>query len=310
VKGRSWKGRRVLVTGGTGFIGSFLVEELLRRGAKVRVPVRAKNYRALSKRRSEIEWREGDLRDPEYCTRLVSSVDEVFHLASCRRNIAYHQERCSDVLTENVRMSLALIEALREEGPLPVTFFSTANVPPSMNTIALAQRPTVDGYVLGKALCETLWFTAARQRDFPLLILRPVGVYGPRDTFTPDGNVIPALITQAQKAKTQLDVWGSGRQERAFLYVEDLISTAFALHQEGITGIQYVSGSEIVTIRELAGMVRDLVCPKLPLRFDMERPEGAPRIIPLPMHPKLKKLKWTPLKTGLKKSVEWWEGEK
>ncbi|MBP9850882.1 MAG: NAD-dependent epimerase/dehydratase family protein, partial [Candidatus Peribacteraceae bacterium] len=58
-----WKGKHVLVTGGTGFIGSLLVEELLDRGASVRVPIRAANYRSLTKRRGEIEWVDGDLRD-------------------------------------------------------------------------------------------------------------------------------------------------------------------------------------------------------------------------------------------------------
>jgi uncharacterized protein YbjT (DUF2867 family) len=73
-----WKGKYVLVTGGTGFIGSLLVEALLDRGASVRVPVRAANYRSLSRRRSEIEWVDGDLRDSEYCTRLVSGMNHVF----------------------------------------------------------------------------------------------------------------------------------------------------------------------------------------------------------------------------------------
>jgi dihydroflavonol-4-reductase len=70
-----WNDKTVLVTGGTGFIGSFLVEQLLERGASVRVPLRAQNYRALSHRRAEIEWMEGDLRDSFYCEQLVDGVD-------------------------------------------------------------------------------------------------------------------------------------------------------------------------------------------------------------------------------------------
>src|SRR3989338_2078433 len=154
---QTWKGRSVLVTGGTGFVGSFMVERLLDMGAKVRVPLRAENYRSLSSRRAEIEWLEGDLRDTAYCTRLVEGMDYVFHLAGCRRNSEYHRKRAGDVLNENVRMSLALIEGLKEFPAIPVTFFSTANVPPTLDTVALAQSEKIDGYVLGKALCEALW---------------------------------------------------------------------------------------------------------------------------------------------------------
>lgn len=335
-----WKGRSVLVTGGTGFIGSFLVERLLAMGAKVRVPMRAKNYRALSQRRSEIEWMEGDLRDSAYCSRLVSGMDEIFHLAACRRNVAFHEERAGHVLQENVKMSLALLEALREVPPIPVTFFSTANVPPEVDALRLSGKETIDGYTLGKAISEILWHVAARERGFPLLLLRPVGVYGPRDTFTEEGNVIPALFTKCMKAgrlqmavaqgkapaKTRsatsvllksrtlprsaaspaFDIWGTGREERAFLYVEDLIEGLFTLLDARATGVQYISSGEVVTIRQLSEMIRDFVSPGLPLRFHPEIHLG-PRTIPLlAPHKCLRRMEWTPFEEGLRKTYESW----
>ncbi|TSC80386.1 MAG: GDP-L-fucose synthase [Candidatus Peregrinibacteria bacterium Gr01-1014_25] len=301
-----WRNRRVLVTGGTGFIGSFLVERLLAEGARVRVPVRSTNYRALSRKRANVEWVRGDLRDSEYCSKLVAGVDHVFHLASCRRNVAEHEARCSNVLNANVAMTLALIDALRDEGAVPVTVFSTANVPIDMDVMALARADKVDGYVLGKALSEALWWTAVRQRPFPLLIVRPVGVYGPRDTFTDNGNVIPALMVKARNARGELAVWGSGKQERAFLYVEDVVDALFTLLDAKAAGIQYVTAPESWTVRELAEEIRDLVHPGLRLRFDRTKPEGPGRIIPLPMHPVLRRFPWTPLKEGLRKTYDWW----
>lgn len=302
-----WKDRRVLVTGGTGFIGSFIVEELLKRGAKVRVPVRSQNYRALSDKRAEIEWLEGDLRDPGYCCDLVDGVDEVLHLAASRRNVEYHHKRPSDVINDNVRMSLAILDALREkEMSVPVMFFSTANVPPAIDAIALAQSDKVDGYVLGKALCCTLWLTASHQRKFPLLIVRPVGVYGPRDTFNEDGNVIPALMVKTRDAKDVLKVWGDGTQERAFLYVEDLAKAVFALLDNEVTGIQYITSGDVVTVKQLSEGIRDLVRPDLKIEYDASKPIGNRTIPMLPMHPLLQQMKWTPLKEGLKKTYDYW----
>lgn len=303
----SWKGRIVLVTGGTGFVGSFLVEYLLDQGARVRVPIRAENYRALSSRRAEVEWLEGDLRDPDYCTELVRGVDYIFHLAASRRNSEYHQKRPSDVMNDNVRMTLALLDAMREcESKVPVVYFSTANVPPSLDPIAIAQSEKVDGYVLGKALCCTLWLTAHHQRGFPLLILRPVGVYGPRDTFNEDANLIPALMVQARDAKDQLAVWGDGTQERAFLYIEDLIQALVRLIDAEAQGVQYITTNHVVSVKEVAEEIRDLLRPGLPVTFETDKTVGERTIPVLPMHPVLQSMTWTPLKEGLKKTYDGW----
>lgn len=303
-----WNGKKVLVTGGTGFIGSFLVEWFLNRGASVRVPLRAQNYRALSSRRADVEWMEGDLRDPAYCVRLVTGVNHVFHLAGSRRNTEFHQKKPSDVANDNVRMSLALIDAIREVGaPIPVTFLSTANVPPAIDTVELSQKEKVDGYVLGKALCETLWMMAGHQRGFPVLAVRAVGAYGPRDTFNEDANLIPALMLQARDKKDAMTVWGDGTQERAFLYVEDLVNVMMRLVEAKITGIQYVTTDDVVTVKELAELVRDTMRPGLPIQFNPQK-DVAPRSKPhLPVHDIVAGFEWTPLKTGLANTFAWWK---
>ena len=302
-----WKGKHVLVTGGTGFIGSVLVEALLDRGALVRVPIRATNYRSLSKRRSEIEWVDGDLRDVEYCTRLVSGMNHVIHLASHRRNVDFHRKYCADVLAGNVEMTLAMTRALKEYRSASVTFFSTANVPPKIDVIRLAQQESNDGYVLGKALCETFWLTAARQYGFPLLIVRPVGVYGERDTFSEDGNVIPSLIVKAAASNDALHVWGSGKQERVFLYVHDLVAAVLRLLDHEARGIQYIAPPDTITVARVAELIRDLVQPGLPIEFDSSKPEGRRSIAALPPHECLETFAWTPFQEGLKRTYEGWK---
>ncbi len=302
----NYAGKKVLVTGGTGFIGSFLVEDLLEKGAHVRAPLHSRNYRSLSTRRSEVEWMDGDLRDPEFCSALVEGIDIIFHLASYRRNVQFHHERCSDVLAGNVQMTLALTNAIRGRSDVKVIFFSTANIPDPISFIDLAQSGKIDGYVMGKLASELQWMALSRQQNFPLLILRPVGVYGPRDTFSDEGNVIPSLIVKADKAEKELTVWGSGNQQRAFLYVRDLVGATFALVEAQAEGIQFVSSHEVISVRDLATHIRNAVKPDLPIVFDTSKPEGRLSIPLLPLHSALQKFPWTTLEDGLVKTVEWW----
>ncbi|MBP9773604.1 MAG: NAD(P)-dependent oxidoreductase [Candidatus Peribacteraceae bacterium] len=303
---RSWKNKRVVVTGATGFVGSVLVEHLLSLGASVRAPIRSDNYRALSKKRSEIEWVEGDLREAEYCSQLLEGVDHIFHLASHRRNIDFHRKHCSDVMNGNIEMSLALIHAMKSHKKTSVTFFSSANVPPAIDVIAVAQEQQLDGYILGKAVSETLWLASSHQLGFPLLIVRPVGVYGPRDTFSKDANVIPSLMVKARDSKDVLQVWGSGMQKRVFLYVDDLVQAVFTLIDSDVHGIQYIAPTGMVTIAELAEQIRQIVNPALTVQFDTTQPEGSRSIAVLPMHPALESLQWTTLVDGLQKTYDGW----
>lgn len=303
---RKWQGRRVLVTGATGMTGSFLAEKMLSLGAKVRIPLRSDNWRSLAHRRGEIEIVKGDLTDNHCCAALVDDVDEVFHLASCRRNVAFNHEHSGLVSQANVSMIMALLRSLKSRPEVPVTFFSSANLPATLDPLLLRDQKSIDGYVVGKYTGELLWMAAAKERGFPLLIVRPVGIYGPRDTFSMDGNVIPSLIVKAREGGEHLVIWGSGEQERAFLYVEDIVGALLRLLDHDVQGIQFVTPPEFTTIRDVATRIRDLVQPALPLFFDTSRQAGAPRLQQWPVHACLADYPWTPFADGLERTVNWW----
>lgn len=293
-----WYGRRVAVTGGSALIGASVVEWLCERGARVRVASRSTDRGALVYLGDALEWRVGDVGDAAFCASLLAGCDELIHAASYRRNVAYHLAHRDEVFAANEAMTLALLSALKNR-PMPATFFSTA-----MAGIAPDAPQSPDGYIASKARCEERWNAAAARLGFPLLRIRPVSAYGPGDAFSADGNVIPALIVRCAEAQDELVVWGSGEQTRSFVYAPDAASALIRLLEANATGAQYVSSPESVTIRELATLIRDLVRPGRPIRFDAARPEGPSFPADLPVHPALRNFSWTTLRQGLAKTVE------
>lgn len=279
--------KTILVTGGTGFIGSFLVEKLKSKGHNVRISSRS----------------EGDLRDPDYCKQICTDIDVLYHLASHRKNVSYHRENAQEIYDDNTSMTEALIEGLRQSNVSRIVFFSTiaaGEVDLESNTVG----GVFDGYVVSKAACERKWMEYAEAHNIPLLTVRPVGIYGPRDYFADDGNVIPALIVRSDHAQDTLSVWGSGNQLRSFLYVEDCVNAVLQLG--ACTGIVALASPEQGTVRELSEKIVSIINPDLDIHFDTTKPEGldSPEI---PIPEELSHFPWTSLQEGLEKTVEWYK---
>ncbi len=301
----NWQGTTAVVTGGTGFIGSFMVERLLKEGASVRVPTRRADHGFLEHVAHRIDWRMGDLSDSAFCESLIDGADLLFHLASYRKNVALHRAEPATVLARNLEMTLALAGAAQSY-PLWTVCMSTALAPSVIDLSALASAEAIDGYGLGKALCEAQWIAASHEFGLPLLIPRPVGVYGPRDRFAEDGNVIPALMVRSAAARGSLSVWGDGTAVRQFLFVEDAVEAVFRLLVADATGIQLLVPDGKTTMAELARMIVDLNQPGLELAFDPAKPSASLVFAPDTRHPALADMRWTPLAEGLRRTAEWW----
>ncbi|MBX9634307.1 MAG: NAD-dependent epimerase/dehydratase family protein [Magnetospirillum sp.] len=285
-------GKRVAVTGGGGFIGSHVVEQLLALGAEIVVPSRMGGSTHLAHLAGKVEFRRADLSDDASCRQAIAGTQVVMHLAADVAGLSYNMAHPASIFDANMRMGLSVLAASRAVAVERVLVCSSACVYPRFCSVPTPEEegfrdepePSNAGYGWSKRMLEFLGAQYAREFGLPVAIARPYNAYGPRDTFDPErSHVIPALIRKALEAENGvLKVWGDGKASRSFVYVDDfargLIEVAARYAQADPVNI---GADEEVTIGETAGLVAGLVGERIgrPLRleFDASAPSGQPR---------------------------------
>ncbi|MEZ0371135.1 MAG: NAD-dependent epimerase/dehydratase family protein [Candidatus Sericytochromatia bacterium] len=284
-----WRGRRVLVTGGNGFIGSFVVEQLLAAGALVRSTAsrEATRTRFLERVAGDIEICVGDLAEPEHARRCVANQEIVMHLAAVVGGIEYNRTHPGSLFRDNTRPFLSVLEAAREAEVGRFLVTSSACVYPRDCTIPTPEsegfkdspEPTNAGYGWSKRMQEYLALAYHQEFGMDIVSARPFNAYGPRDDFDPaTSHVIPGLIEKIESGVDPLVVWGDGSASRSFLYVEDFASGLLAVVQKakGPEAIN-IGADEEITIGELSRQLVELSGRPLELVFDRSKPNGQPR---------------------------------
>ncbi len=289
-----WRDRRVVVTGGTGFIGSFVVQMLADAGARLRVPTRspARAGRYLGSYLPRIEILEADLSDPAQARKALQGQDVLLHLAAVVGGIEYNIAHPASIFRDNLRVFMSTMEAARTAKLERVLVTSSACVYPRFCSIPTPEEegfrdrpePTNEGYGWAKRMEEFLGQAYAREYGMRVAIARPYNCYGPRDNFDPgSSHVIPALIRRIWKDRERpLKVWGSGKQSRSFLYVEDFARGLLEVAERYAVADPLNLGSdEETTIAELVGILQDihreLHGEGFDAAFDPSKPEGQPR---------------------------------
>jgi GDP-L-fucose synthase len=270
--------KRVLVTGGAGFLGSHVVEELKRRGCREIFVPRSHDY---------------DLTKPDAVSRLYddASPDVVIHLAAVVGGIGANREQPGRFFYENLMMGTDLIEQARQRGIEKFVAVGTVCAYPKFTPVPFKEEDLWNGYPeetnapygLAKKMLLVQAQAYRAQYGFNTIYLLPVNLYGPRDTFDPRrSHVIPALIKKCvdalEQGAAQIEVWGSGEASREFLYVEDC-ARAIVLateHYDGSEPVNIGSGREI-TIRELVRLIADLTGFRGEIVWDPTKPDGQPR---------------------------------
>ncbi len=306
-----WHERRVVVTGGAGFLGRRVVAELEARGAsKIVVPRSA----------------EHDLRNPAACREVVQGADVVFHLAARVGGIGFNVAEPADLFYDNVLMGTLVLEEARQAGVAKFVGLGTICSYPRDTPVPFRENSLWEGYPeesnapygLAKKMLLVQGQAYRKQHGYNAIYLIPTNLYGPGDNMDPkSSHVIPALIRkviEAQEAgRDTVEVWGTGTATRDFLYVDDAargIVDAAERYNEP-EPVNLGSGSEI-SIRELAELIATLCEFDGQLEWDVSRPDGQPRrMVDAPrareafgFAPR------TDFRKGLRQTIDWYRAER
>ena len=285
-----WQNKKVLVTGGAGFIGSHLVELLLNEGARVRVAdiLPKDNAKHLAGVIKKIDYKKLDLSSGLEARRVCWGMDVVMNLAARVGGIEYNSKHPASIFRENMLVFMNVIEAAYREKVKRFLVVSSACVYPRACSIPTREEdgmqgcpePTNEGYGWAKRMEEYLGAAYHHQYGMEVAIARPYNCYGPRDNFDPaSSHVIPALIHRAFGEKERpLKVWGDGTHSRSFLYVEDFARGLLAVCEKVPDARPVNIGEEReVTVRELAEKLREISGEDFKIVYDKKALTGQPR---------------------------------
>ncbi len=310
-----YSGKTVLVTGGSGFVGSHIVEALVRQGARVRVPI---HKRAVDLENTAVETFRADLQREEDCMEAVKGVDYVFHAAGSVGSASLKVDKAMASITGNLIMtSLMLQAAWSGKVKRFLLFGSSTGYPVSDHPVKeeeMWEGPPFEGYWgygWMRRYLERLGEFVHSQSGVKVALARPTAVYGRRDNFEPDSShVIPGLIRRAVEREDPFEVWGSGKEVRDFLHVSDLARGCLLLLEKHAecdpVNIGYGGGT---TIRELARVVLGAAGHGgARVVFNASRPTAIPvRVVDTSKAKKI--LGFDPavsLEEGVKDTVEWY----
>jgi GDP-L-fucose synthase len=303
-----WETRRVVVTGGHGFLGSFVVDKLRAAGAKEVVVPRSEKH---------------DLRIQTEALRLYTDTrpDIVIHLAAVVGGIGANRKNPGLFFYDNAIIGLNVIEAARISGIEKFVCAGTICSYPKFTPVPFREEDFWNGYPeetnapygLAKKMLLVQLQAYREQYGFNGVYLTPVNLYGPRDNFDLESShVIPALIRKCIEAKqtnaAEIVAWGTGNATREFLYVEDAAEAiVLAAEKYSKPDLVNLGSGEEISVRDLLEMIRTMVGARGVVRWDHTKPDGQPRRS-LDTSRAAREFGWrakTSLRDGLKETIEW-----
>tara|TARA_Y100001949_G_C15941100_1_gene310211 strand:- start:236 stop:1165 length:930 start_codon:yes stop_codon:yes gene_type:complete len=302
-----WNEKTILVTGGKGFLGSFIVKELEKLDPKKIITPSAKEL---------------DLRDISNCKKAVRDVDIIFHLAARVGGIGLNMEKPGDLFYDNLMMGTQLLHEAKNASIQKFIALGTVCSYPKFSQIPFLESSIWDGYPeetnapygLAKKMMLVQSQAYRKQYNFKSIVVIPTNIYGPCDNFEPSrSHVIPALILKIGNAKknnlNSITLWGDGSPTRDFLYAEDA-AKGIILAADKYDDILPVnlSSEEEISIKQLAEIISDLMKFDGKIIWDSSKPNGQPRRCVSNQRAK-ESFGFEPkitLNIGLQKTIDWY----
>jgi GDP-L-fucose synthase len=304
-----WTDKRVVVTGGAGFLGSYVVDRLREEGCRSIVVPRSRTY---------------DLRDPLAARALLAETrpHTVIHLAAVVGGIGANRERPGEFFYDNLMMGAGLMEQARLAGVAKFVAIGTVCAYPRVLPMPFREEDLWNGYPeetnapygLAKKMLLVQAQAYRAQYGFNAIYLLPTNLYGLRDNFDPaSSHVIPALIKKCLDAVAQgaaeIVCWGDGSASREFLYAEDAARgiVMAAEHYDGPEPVNIGAHAEI-TIKELVTLIAEATGFRGRITWDTSKPNGQPRrcLDTSRARDLFGFVAQTDFATGLRRTVEWY----
>ena len=308
-----WKDKKILLTGGAGFLGSHIVENLFQK-------------RGVSKNQVIIpRSKDSDLREWKNCRKATENADVIVHLAARVGGIGFNQKYPGTLFYDNILMGAQLMEAARLQGVKKFVQIGTVCSYPKYTPAPFKEEYLWEGYPeetnapygIAKKALLVMAQAYRQQYGMNIIYLVPVNLYGPKDNFDLESShVIPALIRKfseaVEKSKKEVIVWGTGSASREFLYVEDAAEGIVAATEkyDKPDPVNLGTGKEI-KIEQLVNLIAKLTGFDGTIVWDTSKPDGQPRRC-LDTSRAKKEFGFeakTDLITGLKKTIEWFKNE-
>ncbi len=272
----------VLVTGGTGFVGRYLVHNLLARGARVRVPVHRCPPAILDDR---VEYVTADLTRREDCRRVMVGMRHVVHAAGGVGAAGLSPARAMEPLTLGLVLTAQVLEAAWNEGVERVLIYSSSTGYPDQDRPMREDdfwtgppHPAYFGYGWMRRYLERLSEYVDARSDTRVAIVRPTAIYGPHDNFDlATCHVLPALIRKVVEGQDPLEVWGTGNDVRDFLHVDDLARGSLLALEHAAGGPPVNIGlGQGYSIRQCLEMILEAAGRRPQVIFNSDRPSTIP----------------------------------
>jgi GDP-L-fucose synthase len=304
----NWSEKNVLITGGSGFLGSFLIDELTKKNVNNLVIPTSKDY---------------DLRNRTDCKNILKDVDVVFHLAGNQGGIGFLKENPASVFYDNIMMGTNLIHESKHANIEKLITLGTICSYPKFSPIPFNEENIWDGYPeetnaaygLAKKMLLVQSQAYKEQFGFNSIVLIPTNLYGPKDNFDlKSAGVIPTLINKIHTAKKHqkdsIILWGDGTPSRDFLFVKDTIDgLILAAEKYNESSPINLGSEEEISIKDLSFMISELMSFTGEIKWDTSKPNGQPRR-KVSNRRAEEKFGFRPkvsLRQGLTETIDWYE---